>query len=520
MDFASARTLGTGRLASAREMIEGKTKAKAFGRDALSEAGTDSGDDQSQGSQGGGVRSSVNDRPQGEVLEDPLRRQRILEAASLFGQPSTSKAASTGTVLGKAAPQTSVSLLGSALAKGPDGQPLIPISRKRRRKGPTQRERRRQRDQQDSQAEGSQGDNESSDFQDSSVESDDDSSISSASEQGNKRSEPPASAPAGHMFPSRAEGSDSASEPFSHSDHESLDTDSESEAVFLEAMRRRGLPLPSEDEEESDGASAKGRASDGSNTHLERAKARVSPSKGTSPSDGISAGDGSPPWQGFASEEDTSLAMSPESSVESSEEESTSEDEEEDAASQAAEDALRRGREFKISSRGSGFKDWARTALDSIYSGNGVGEARTEAGMPLQPVAGLSVKVRDMGSEDGTIRGPLGESEPATKLSPFAEKHYAEVASSKAVRNVTVQRTSEIIETRLRLPVVQEEDRIVRTILENQVTVICGETGSGKTTQVAQMLFERGFGAPGSGKSIAFSASSKGHHTDRDLPTL
>jgi ATP-dependent RNA helicase DHX37/DHR1 len=277
------------------------------------------------------------------------------------------------------------------------------------------------------------------------------------------------------MSPSHAKGDDSAGESSSYSDHESLDTDSEDEAVFLEAMRRRGLPLPSEDEEDSDGVTVEGTAS------------RTSAAE-------------SPPWQGFASEEDAPLSMSHESSDESSEEENSDEDEEEDANSEGAERTLSRGRELNVPSRGSGFKDWARTALDSIYSGNGVGEARTEEGIPLQPVAGLSVKVSDMGAEDGVIRGPLGESEPASRLSPFAEKHYAEIASSKTIRNVPVQRTSEIIEARLRLPVVQEEDRIVRTVLENQVTVVCGETGSGKTTQVAQMLFERGFGTPGSGE--------------------
>lgn len=475
MDFASARTLGTGKLSSAREMIEGKAKARDVGRGDLSEADSDSGDDGSQGSRDNGVRSSVNDRPQGEVLDDPLRRQRILEAASLFNQAPSSMAASTGTTLGKTVPQVPTSSLGSALARGPDGQPLIPVSRKRRRKGPSQRERRRQRDQGKLHVEGSNGEEESRGSEESSEESDDDSSISSASEQGNKHPEIRVPVSAGYTSSSHAKEDDFGGESSSYSRQESLDTDSEDEAVFLEAMRRRGLPLPSEDEEDSDDVAVEGIASN------------------TSPAE-------SPPWHGFASEEDAPLTMSHESSDESSEEETTDEDEEEDATSEGAERTLSRGRELNVPSRGSGFKNWARTALDSIYSGNGVGEARTEEGIPLQPVAGLSVKVSDMGAEDGVIRGPLGESEPASRLSPFAEKHYAEIASSKAVRNVPVQRTSEIIEARLRLPVVQEEDRIVRTILENQVTVVCGETGSGKTTQVAQMLFERGFGTPGSGE--------------------
>lgn len=33
----------------------------------------------------------------------------------------------------------------------------------------------------------------------------------------------------------------------------------------------------------------------------------------------------------------------------------------------------------------------------------------------------------------------------------------------------------------------------METINENSVTIICGETGSGKTTQVPQFLYEAGY---------------------------
>jgi ATP-dependent RNA helicase DHX37/DHR1 len=80
-------------------------------------------------------------------------------------------------------------------------------------------------------------------------------------------------------------------------------------------------------------------------------------------------------------------------------------------------------------------------------------------------------------------------------------------ASSKAPAVYMLpNRLPEIQEARLQLPVVQEEDRILETIKANQVTVLCGETGSGKTTQVPQFLYEAGYSHPESG---AFTALLK-----------
>ncbi|KAK0559430.1 putative ATP-dependent RNA helicase DHR1 [Tilletia horrida] len=149
---------------------------------------------------------------------------------------------------------------------------------------------------------------------------------------------------------------------------------------------------------------------------------------------------------------------------------------------------------------------------------------RSEEGETLQPLLGLSVKVREMMDPEGVARGPLGQQEARPdEISPFAKKVYDEsraafsssVASSSKdklgeaeseaqrayralVRNVSVKRSEDLMAARMRLPVVAEEDRIIKTILEHPVVVICGETGSGKTTQVPQFLFEAGFGTPGS----------------------
>lgn len=60
--------------------------------------------------------------------------------------------------------------------------------------------------------------------------------------------------------------------------------------------------------------------------------------------------------------------------------------------------------------------------------------------------------------------------------------------------HISVNRTSEIQASRLLLPVVGEEQVIMEAIAENDVVILCGETGSGKTTQVPQFLYEAGWG--------------------------
>ncbi|XP_034939806.1 probable ATP-dependent RNA helicase kurz isoform X2 [Chelonus insularis] len=58
---------------------------------------------------------------------------------------------------------------------------------------------------------------------------------------------------------------------------------------------------------------------------------------------------------------------------------------------------------------------------------------------------------------------------------------------------VLVNRKPEIQEARLKLPVLAEEQSIVEAINENSIVIITGETGSGKTTQVPQFLYEAGY---------------------------
>ncbi|OAD58855.1 putative ATP-dependent RNA helicase kurz [Eufriesea mexicana] len=68
-----------------------------------------------------------------------------------------------------------------------------------------------------------------------------------------------------------------------------------------------------------------------------------------------------------------------------------------------------------------------------------------------------------------------------------------QVIERKPAMFVTLQRKPEIEVTRLKLPVVAEEQVIMEAINESFVVIITGETGSGKTTQVPQFLYEAGY---------------------------
>ncbi|ELP87501.1 ATP-dependent RNA helicase, putative [Entamoeba invadens IP1] len=69
-----------------------------------------------------------------------------------------------------------------------------------------------------------------------------------------------------------------------------------------------------------------------------------------------------------------------------------------------------------------------------------------------------------------------------------------EVRKNKIVYPVYIPRSKEIKERRNGLPIMMEEANIIEAVIENEVVVICGETGSGKTTQIPQILYEIGFG--------------------------
>lgn len=54
-----------------------------------------------------------------------------------------------------------------------------------------------------------------------------------------------------------------------------------------------------------------------------------------------------------------------------------------------------------------------------------------------------------------------------------------------------------IKEQREGLPVYKLRDQMIQAVQDNQILIVIGETGSGKTTQITQYLAEEGFAAKG-----------------------
>lgn len=154
--------------------------------------------------------------------------------------------------------------------------------------------------------------------------------------------------------------------------------------------------------------------------------------------------------------------------------------------------------------RSVGFKQWAVTQLSAVKeyvapiqkpSPQPRGPEEDSVREPSWP----NKKRKITPSSLTEMRGPLGED--ITLPSTSFTEHLKRIGPWTEARRkvVAVRRHPEVDDARLLLPIVTEEQPIMEAILLNPVVVICGETGSGKTTQVPQFLFEVGFGSPESG---------------------
>lgn len=188
--------------------------------------------------------------------------------------------------------------------------------------------------------------------------------------------------------------------------------------------------------------------------------------------DSEDAGDEEYEWNGFSEDEGiVDEAAEDSGSIASSEadsEDSESGDEEEDDESEESTDDK--------PARVSAFKAWANSQRNQAVG-------FTPSAVPINDEAAKAAFKPRAPSPD-----------------PVAAEITATVPNSLSYRpqaSVVVSRSDEIQAARIELPVVQEEQKIMEAIHNNPVTIVCGETGSGKTTQLPQMLLENGYAADG-----------------------
>lgn len=134
----------------------------------------------------------------------------------------------------------------------------------------------------------------------------------------------------------------------------------------------------------------------------------------------------------------------------------------------------------KRKERSSAFKAWATSQVNEALGFKPT--ADNPASLPNRPPA-----------RQPTHSSRAPEQDP---LPPELEVKSS--APERKAFSVTVERPRDVQEARLGLPVVGEEQKIMEAIYNNPTVVIWGATGSGKTTQVPQFLYEAGFGCPDS----------------------
>ena len=93
------------------------------------------------------------------------------------------------------------------------------------------------------------------------------------------------------------------------------------------------------------------------------------------------------------------------------------------------------------------------------------------------------------GSENPNKKRKISDEEQSDEL----ERKKLRKANP-SLKWVAVERCAGIQEGRLQLPILSEEANVLESVSNNDIIIICGETGSGKTTQVPQFLYEAGYG--------------------------
>lgn len=198
------------------------------------------------------------------------------------------------------------------------------------------------------------------------------------------------------------------------------------------------------------------------------------------------------PWEGFSSagDSDTSLRHPPsltsstgkqtDSEKEDVDRSDLSEEEDSSRESSSDDEDTSNDREDR-KERSSAFKAWA--------------SQRVNEALGFTPTSALLDVERDGPSNSASAIQIAVKLRPPEQDPLPPELEVKSSVSDRKAFSVEVHRSIEVQEARLALPVVAEEQKIMEAIYNNPVVVIWGATGSGKTTQVPQFLYEAGLGS-------------------------
>ncbi|KAL9947538.1 Pre-mRNA-splicing factor ATP-dependent RNA helicase PRP16 [Verticillium nonalfalfae] len=143
----------------------------------------------------------------------------------------------------------------------------------------------------------------------------------------------------------------------------------------------------------------------------------------------------------------------------------------------------------------------------AVFSRKGskvVKEARQQRERQRQAQEATSMKGTALGNlmgvkeEDGdSAMAIAGEEDAVRKPDGETSNKFSDHMKKKAEGGSDFSRTKTLQEQRQYLPAFAVREDLMRVIRENQVIVVVGETGSGKTTQLTQFLHEEGYGDAG-----------------------
>lgn len=197
------------------------------------------------------------------------------------------------------------------------------------------------------------------------------------------------------------------------------------------------------------------------------------------------------PWEGFDSEDEAQSGSQDGddlSDAEDDDEQDASEDENSDGSSEGTsvdedEEDSSEGEDEeparKIQPRQSAFKAWAQQQINDAVD--------------FKPTTGPVVPEASAEQAFAPPRKPARNTVDNEEPLPL-ELQVTHGNPDRKAFSVQVDRAEEVQNARLGLPVVGEEQKIMEAIHNNPAVVIWGATGSGKTTQLPQFLFEAGYG--------------------------